>query len=119
MNEVRTRGMNENQRYTIEHTQQQDQWMPKKTNQSLADFGQRLATARKAAGYTQKQLADEIGVTRRVIAYYETESQHPPANLLADLAEALSITTDQLLGLKAKVVKKTRQADTRLQRIRS
>ena len=49
--------------------------MPKYTNDSLADFGKRLAQLRKDAGFTQKELADEIGATRRVIAYYETENQ--------------------------------------------
>ena len=62
------------------------------------EFGARLAALRKAAGFTQHQLADELGISRRRIAYYEAESDHPPANLLADLARALNVTTDQLLS---------------------
>ncbi|MCP4043261.1 MAG: helix-turn-helix transcriptional regulator [Gammaproteobacteria bacterium] len=88
--------------------------MSKQINQQLAHFGKRLAALRKAAGYTQQQLADEIGATRRQIAYYEAESQHPPANLLVDLARALNTSTDELLGLKA--AKKIRPPDNRLQR---
>jgi transcriptional regulator with XRE-family HTH domain len=42
-------------------------------------------------------LADELGISRRRIAYYESESEHPPANLLADLARVLNVSTDQLL----------------------
>jgi transcriptional regulator with XRE-family HTH domain len=107
--------MHENQGYNLRQTQQQQEWwMPKKPNTALTDFGQRLAQFRKAAGYTQQQLATEIGVTRRVIAYYETESQHPPANLLVDLAQALGVSTDEMLGLKP--TKKSRKPDTRLQR---
>lgn len=60
-------------------------------------FGPRLGALRKAAGFTQQQLADEIGISRRRIAYYESESDHPPANLLADLARVLNVTADQLL----------------------
>jgi transcriptional regulator with XRE-family HTH domain len=61
-------------------------------------FGPRLAAAlRKAAGFTQHQLADELGISRRRIAYYEAESDHPPANLLADLARVLNLSTDQQL----------------------
>lgn len=60
-------------------------------------FGPRLAALRKAAGFTQHQLAAEIGISRRRIAYYESESEHPPANLLADLARVLNVTADQLL----------------------
>ena len=73
--------------------------MAKNTNPQFADFGKRLAQLRKAAGYTQQELADEINSTRRVIAYYETESDQPPANILADLAKALGSSTDALLGL--------------------
>ena len=74
--------------------------MSKKMNEALTGFGKRLATLRKAAGYTQQQLADEIGVTRRMIAYYESESQHPPANMLVDLTRALNVSADALLGIE-------------------
>ena len=73
--------------------------MAKNTNPQFTDFGKRLAQLRKAAGYTQQELADEINSTRRIIAYYETESDQPPANILTDLAQALGSTTDALLGL--------------------
>ncbi|MCP4489641.1 MAG: helix-turn-helix transcriptional regulator [Gammaproteobacteria bacterium] len=74
--------------------------MAKKMNAELSRFGKQLAKFRKAIGYTQQQLADEIGATRRMIAYYESESQHPPANMLVDLARALNISADALLGIK-------------------
>jgi len=74
--------------------------MSKKINAELSSFGKRLAQLRKAAGYTQQQLADEIDATRRMIAYYESESQHPPANMLVDLAKALNISSDALLGIE-------------------
>lgn len=73
---------------------------PKKINEKLSSFGKRLAKLRKAADYTLQQLADEIGVTRRMIAYYESESQHPPANMLVDLAKALNVSADALLGIE-------------------
>ncbi len=88
--------------------------MPKYISEALTGFSQRLAQLRKDTGYTQKELADEIGSTRRVMAYYETESDHPPANLLVDLAKALSVTTDELLGVNP--IKRTKQPDSRLQR---
>lgn len=49
--------------------------MPKKINEELSSFGKRLAKLRKAAGYTQQQLADEISATRRMIAYYESRNE--------------------------------------------
>ena len=107
--------MYENRVYTIGQTNQRNLSMPKYVSATLADFGKRLAQLRKDAGYTQKELADEIGATRRVIAYYETESEHPPANLLVDLAKALNVSTDELLGIKPTKQKVTK-TDNRLQR---
>ena len=41
-----------------------------------------------------------VGVSKRVIAYYEGETSYPPAHLLGPLAMALHVSTDELLGLK-------------------
>lgn len=88
--------------------------MPKQT---IASFGKRLAMLRKAAGYTEQELADAIDVTRRVIAYYERETKHPPATLLPDLARTLRISTDELLSLAPakEMVKSNRNLQLRLQ----
>ena len=64
----------------------------------IRDFGKRLAMLRKEQGLTQQQLADKIDVTRRVIAYYEVESDNPPGNIIILLSKALNISTDELLG---------------------
>lgn len=73
--------------------------MTKHPHPATRNFGERLARLRKAAGYTQYQLAAEIGSTRRKIAYHESESEHPPAHLLAELARALNVSIDELLGV--------------------
>ncbi len=89
--------------------------MPKSINGSPISFGKRLAQLRKAAGYTQQELAEEIGTSRRVIAYYETQSDYPPATLLPQLAKALGMTVDELLGTKP--LPQTRKpTNSRLQR---
>ena len=88
--------------------------MPK-TKKEGAGFGSRLAELRKAAGYTQVELAEEIGVTQRVIAYYEGQTDHPPTTLLPAIAKALKITTDELLG-HAPIKKQPKPRNTRLHR---
>ena len=108
--------MYENRVYTAGQVDHRNLSMPKYINDSLTDFGKRLAVLRKAAGYTQKELAEEIDTTRRVIAYYETESDHPPASLLVSLAQALKVSTDELLGVKPIATKKRTQPDSRLLR---
>ena len=91
--------MHENRVYSTERLNTKPLAMPKHATPNTEGFGTRLAAMRKTAGYTQQQLADEINVSRRMVAYYETESEHPPANLLVDLARVLRVSTDQLLGL--------------------
>ncbi len=77
-------------------------------------FGQRLAHLRKAAGYSQRDLAKEINISQRMIAYYETQTTHPPTHLLHIFAKALGVTTDQLLGIEK--VKESKSRDNRLWR---
>jgi transcriptional regulator with XRE-family HTH domain len=64
-------------------------------------FGERLAELRRAAGYTQRELAAASGVSRRMIVYYEGQ-QHPPlAEVVGKLAPLLATNADELLGLVA------------------
>lgn len=73
--------------------------MPRKKHPET-DFGQRLVALRRARGLTQVQLAETIGSNQRSISYYENHASYPPASVLLDLAEALDVTTDELLGRK-------------------
>jgi transcriptional regulator with XRE-family HTH domain len=66
----------------------------------IKDFGKSLAKFRKAGGLTQQQLGELVGVSKRVIAYYEGETKYPPAHLIAPLSKALNVSADELLGIK-------------------
>ena len=78
-------------------------------------FGERMAQMRTAAGYSQRDLAAEIGISQRMIAYYERQTQHPPTHLLPALAKALGVTADQLLGSE-KIKPNGKGKDSRLWR---
>jgi transcriptional regulator with XRE-family HTH domain len=67
---------------------------------NLVGFGERLTHIRQSRGLTQADLGKAVGVSNRVIAYYETESGQPPGAMLVDLARALRISSDELLGIK-------------------
>jgi len=67
---------------------------------TLKGFGSRLAEIRKSRAITQTQLGETVGVSKRVIAYYEQQDAQPPGAMLVDLARALRVTMDELLGLK-------------------
>jgi transcriptional regulator with XRE-family HTH domain len=71
-----------------------------KKETAISEFGKRLAYYRKARGLTQGELGEKVGVSYRVIAYYEGETKYPPARLIVPLARTLGITTDELLGIK-------------------
>jgi len=73
--------------------------MPKKVRPA-SEFGERLTALRKARGLTQVQLAEKIGSTQRAVSRYETIADRAPAPVLAKLAQALGVTTDELLGVK-------------------
>ncbi len=62
--------------------------MPR-AREHTTELGARLTTLRKAAGYTQVELAAELGTTQRMIAYYESRAEKAPAALLPKMAAAL------------------------------
>lgn len=90
--------------------------MPKgqKTN-GKGGFGARLAELRKAAGYTQAELGDELGVSQRMIAFYESPEANPPATMLAAMAKGLSVSVDVLVGA-APPPKRAARPGSRLER---
>jgi len=73
--------------------------MSKRRKEATMNFGARLAELRKAAGYTQVEFAQDVGISQRMVAYYEDPEAHPPAHLLPDMARVLGVSTDELLGL--------------------
>jgi transcriptional regulator with XRE-family HTH domain len=77
-------------------------------------FGERLERLRKAAGYSLRELAAEVGISHRMLVYYEKHAEHPPAHLLPQLAKALGVSTDQFLGVEA--VRQSRSRDNKLWR---
>ncbi len=81
-----------------------------------ANFGERLATLRKAAGFTQVELAAELGISQRMVAYYENPAAAPPANLLPQIASALGVSIDELYGVQAKRRLVKQDGDSRLRR---
>ena len=73
-------------------------------------FGKRMARFRKAAGYTQRALAKDIGISQRMIAYYESQSEYPPGALLPVIAKALNVSSDVLLGIEKETKMKFKDA---------
>lgn len=53
-------------------------------------FAERIRQARLAAGFTQEQLANRVGMTKQVISKYENNKSEPNASVIMKLAQALS-----------------------------
>ena len=64
------------------------------------DFGLRLKEMRMQAGLTQKQLADQIGITKSVVSFYELRERTPSPEVLVKLATVFHVSTDYLLGIE-------------------
>lgn len=59
-----------------------------------------LKALRKNKGWTQTNLAKNLGVTQQVIASYETGKKKPPVDRLQQLAAAFDVSVDEIVGRK-------------------
>jgi transcriptional regulator with XRE-family HTH domain len=66
----------------------------------IVGFGQRLRALREARGLSQRALCRAAGLGETTVCLWELEHCLPDANSLVALADALGVTTDELLGRK-------------------
>ena len=59
-------------------------------------IGKRIKEARLNKGYSQKRLADIIGVSKGAIGNYENETSHPKEDILYRLINALEVDANFL-----------------------
>ena len=64
-----------------------------------AIFAPKLKESRKSHGFTQKEISEEIGITRTSLCNYETGAREPDIETLAQLSEFYGISTDFLIGI--------------------
>lgn len=62
----------------------------------MTTFAEKLKHHRESLGLNQQQLADMIGVSKRMVAAYETENSKPRQAVLEKLAAALNVSVDYL-----------------------
>lgn len=60
-------------------------------------FSAQLKKHRKNNGYTQKQLAEVVGVTQQAVAKWETKKASPNPEILQKISSILNVTVDTLL----------------------
>ncbi len=62
-------------------------------------FSKNLIRFRKERKLTQGELAELAGLSKRMIAYYETKAVKPPVDKIGVIAKILHVSVDELLGL--------------------
>ena len=72
--------------------------MGRPTDRKRTPFGERLVEAREAAGLSQRELADKLGMTQRALCWWEREPVALRPEQLAALTTALGVSADFLLG---------------------
>lgn len=63
-------------------------------------MGTIIASKRKAAGMTQLELADKMGVTDKAVSKWERDLSFPDVNSIPKLAEVLGVTVEELMQCK-------------------
>lgn len=69
-------------------------------------IGQRIKEARLNAGFTQKMLADELGVSFVNVSQWENGARNPKIQTLQKIANALNVTVGYLQGYDSLNAKK-------------
>lgn len=65
-------------------------------------FGKRVRELRKERGLSQVELASKVGIDRSYMGFLERGERNPSLEMIAKIAEALSVTPDELLKSSSK-----------------
>lgn len=68
-------------------------------------FGDRVRQLREQSGLTQAELGKIIGVSDRVLGYYESNERFPrKQEVIAKLAKTFKVSTDYLIGTDGELI---------------
>ncbi len=84
--------------------------MSNKATQITASFPERLRRLRRERDWSQGQLANKIGIDIQRISKYERGISSPPLEVLACIAQILSVSVDYLLMGKSSKTEKLKNA---------
>lgn len=67
----------------------------------MTTFAERLLNLREKAVKKRQEVADDLGISRASLEYYEKDKRKPDIDVLLKLADYYNVSTDYLLGLTA------------------
>ncbi len=68
---------------------------------SETTIGERIRKIRLKRGMTQAELGTKLGVSQRMVTYYEVRGVSPAPELLVKLARSLEVSVEELVGHKS------------------
>lgn len=74
-------------------------------------FSENLQKLRKEYGYSQEQLADELGVSRQAVSKWESGNSYPEMATLIAMTELFDTTMDELIEQEVSVEHKMKKKD--------
>ncbi len=82
---------------------------------NICDFGIVLKQLRKSHNLTQEELGKQIGLSKAVVSKYENGMGYPTFDVLIEIAQYFSVTTDYLLGVsKGKTIDVSSLTETQI-----
>ena len=64
------------------------------------NFNENLKEARLKSGYSQKEVAEKIGVAKSTYSLYESGNREPNVDTIKKISDILKVSADTLLGLE-------------------
>ena len=74
--------------------------MARRMTRPRSAYGKHLAELRKAAGLTQVELANTLGVPQSNIAFWEQSEKPPRSDVLPAMAQAFGVRLEELLKVE-------------------
>ena len=75
-----------------------------------SSMGEIISTLRKEKGWTQKNIADELGITDKAVSKWERNIALPDIATIPKLAELLGVSVEELMQAKTAPVPAVRES---------
>jgi len=75
--------------------------MQKGFEEIFIKIGKNISSQRLERGFTQNQIAEKVGITQSLYAYYEKGRRRIPVPVLLKISDVLNIYVDDLLPIDA------------------
>lgn len=66
-------------------------------------FNENLRTIRESKNFSQKEIAEKIGVAKSTYSLYESGNREPNVETIKKIADVLDVSADELFGRKGEI----------------